>query len=94
MISGTEKIIKRTDATYIFSFINKHINTLNDIKTSKKDKKDSMESLYDFIVKEEPVIPKMICQEILISFNRNFIKLSLFEPIDKIREYALKILIQ
>ena len=94
MISGTEKIIKRTDATYIFSFINKHINTLNDINTSKKDKKDSMESLYDFVVKEEPVIPKMICQEILISFNRNFIKLSLFEPIDKIREHALKILIQ
>jgi hypothetical protein len=94
MNSGTEKIIKRTDPTYIFSFINKHINILNDINTSKKEKRDTMDTLYEFMVKEEPIIPKLICQEILISFNKNFIKLSLFDPIDRIREYALKILIQ
>jgi hypothetical protein len=94
MNSGTEKIIKRTDPTYIFSFINKHINILNDINTQKKEKKDTMDTLYEFIVKDEPIIPKLICQEILISFNKNFIKLGLFDPLDRIREYSIKILIQ
>lgn len=94
MNSGTEKIIKRTDPTYIFSFINKHINILNDINTPKKEKKDTMDTLYEFLVKDEPVIPKLICQEILISFNKNFIKLGLFDSLDRIREYSIKILIQ
>ena len=89
-----KNILKRNDATFIFSFINREINILNDINTNKKDRKDSIELLYKLLVSDEPCIPSMIIQEILISFNKNFLKLALFDAIDRIREFSLKILIQ
>ena len=96
MNSGTitERLLKRTDATYIFSHINKLINTLKESTANKIEKREAIDNLYLFIVKEEPVIPKMITQEILISFNKNLIKLALFDTLDRIREFSLKILIQ
>lgn len=93
-IEKEKNIYKRNDTTYIFSFLNREINSLNDINTNKKSKKESMDALYQFLVVEEPCIPSMIIQEVLIAFNKNFIKLALFDSIDTIRESALKILIQ
>lgn len=92
--STTGKIHRRTDPTYIFFYINKLINILKDNETSIKDKKETIDSLYEFIVKEEPSIPSMVTQEILITFHKNFIKSALFDSIERVREYSLKILIQ
>ena len=95
MNSTKEKsILKKTDATYVFSVINREINFLNDINSNKKERRDAIERLYNFIVLEEPPIQSVLIQEILISFNKNFIKLGFFDFIDKCREFSLKILIQ
>jgi hypothetical protein len=93
---NTEKerqIIKKNDATYIFSFINREINNLNDKNTNKKERREAIETLYKFIVQEDP-IQTVLIQEILISFNKAFIKLALFDQLDKCREQSMKILIQ
>ncbi len=85
--------IKRTDTNFIFSTISKTINTLNESSTNKKEKKEQIEFLHQFIL-TEPSFPRMVIQEILISFNKNLIKLSLFDNIDLVREYSLRILIK
>lgn len=95
MNSEREKsILKKNDATYVFSVLNREINYLNDINSIKKDRRDAIERLYSFLVIEDPQIHSALIQEILISFNKNFIKLALFDSLDKCREYSLKILIQ
>jgi hypothetical protein len=92
---NTEKeknYLKRTDPQIVFFTINKEINLIldsNDIKT----KKDSIEILYNHIVNEMPKLKAELIQEILISFNKNLIKIALFDQLEKCREYSIKILI-
>lgn len=95
MNSEREKsILRKNDATFIFSVINKEINFLNDAFSNKKERRDAIEKLYKFIVLDEPQIQSILIQEILISFNKNFLKFALFDQLDKCREFSLKILIQ
>ena len=84
-------MLKRTEPQYFFSFITRSINLIND--GDKKTKKDTVISLHKFICLDQPSIKRELIQEILVSFNGNLIKFSLFNEIDKIREYSLKILI-
>ena len=92
LISNNESyILKRNDPPFIFSEIRHHLNLIND--SEKLQKKNSIIYLHKFICIDNPPIPSDLLQEILIQFNKNFIKLSLFSPIDKIRENSLKILI-
>ena len=84
-------MLKRTEPQYVFSFITRSINLIND--GDKKTKKDTVISLHKFICLDQPSIKRELIQEILVSFNGNLIKFSLFNEIDKIREYSLKILI-
>ena len=84
-------MLKRTEPQYVFSFITRSINLIND--GDKKTKKDTAISLHKFICLDQPSIKRELIQEILVSFNGNLIKFSLFNEIDKIREYSLKILI-
>ena len=84
-------MLKRTEPQYVFSFITRSINLIND--GEKTTKKDTVTSLHKFICLDQPSIKRELIQEILVSFNGNLIKFSLFNEIDKIREYSLKILI-
>ena len=91
-VEREKNIIKRSDAKIVFFTITKEINTIvdsNDITT----KKDSIEILYNFILNEKPEFRPDLIQEILISFNKNLIKISLFDQIERCRELSLKILI-
>jgi hypothetical protein len=85
------KAIKRHDAQYIFFYLNKDMNSLND--GDKLTKKNSIQNIYSYIVMEKPQFNPEVIQEILITFNKPLIKISFFDDIDKCREYALKILI-
>ena len=84
-------MLKRTEPQYVFSYITRCINLIND--GDKKTKKDTVGNLHKFICLDQPSIKRELIQEILVSFNGNLIKFSLFNEIDKIREYSLKILI-
>ena len=84
-------IIKRTEPQFVFSIITRYINLIND--GEKQTKKETVIKLHKFICLEQPSFKRELVQEILISFNNNLIKYSLFNEIDKVREYCLKILI-
>ena len=84
-------IIKRTEPQFVFSIITRYINLIND--GEKQVKKETVIKLHKFICLEQPSFKRELVQEILISFNNNLIKYSLFNEIDKVREYCLKILI-
>ena len=91
LINNESYILKRNDPPFIFSEIRHHLNLITD--SEKLQKKNSIIYLHKFLCIDNPPIPSDLQQEILIQFNKNFIKLSLFSPIDKIRENSLKILI-
>ena len=84
-------MLKRTEPQYVFSYITRCVNLIND--GDKKTKKDIVTNLHKFICLDQPSIKRELIQEILVSFNGNFIKFSLFNDIDKVREFSLKILI-
>ena len=84
-------IIKRTEPQFVFSIITRYINLIND--SEKQVKKETVTKLHKFICLDQPSFKRELIQEILISFNNNLIKYSLFNEIDKIREYSIKILI-
>ena len=84
-------IIKRTEPQFVFSIITRYINLIND--GEKQTKKETVIKLHKFICLEQPSFKRELVQEILISFNNNLIKYSLFNEIDKVREFCLKILI-
>ena len=86
-----DNTFRRNDVQYIFSNITRDINNIND--GDKITKKNSVENLYHFVAQTKPSFKKEIIQEILISFNKNLIKISLFDPLEKCREYSIKILI-
>ena len=84
-------MLKRTEPQYVFSYITRCINLIND--GDKKVKKETVTSLHKFICLDQPSIKRELIQELLVSFNGNLIKFSLFNEIDKVREFSLKILI-
>ena len=84
-------IIKRTEPQFVFSIITRYINLIND--SEKQVKKETVIKLHKFICLDQPSFKRELVQEILVSFNGNLIKYSLFNEIDKVREYSLKILI-
>ena len=84
-------MLKRTEPQYVFSYITRCINLIND--GDKKTKKDIVTNLHKFICLDQPSIKRELIQELLVSFNGNLIKFSLFNEIDKVREFSLKILI-
>ena len=84
-------MLKRTEPQYVFSYITRCINLIND--GDKKTKKDIVTNLHKFICLDQPSIKRELIQEILVSFNGSLIKFSLFNEIDKVREFSLKILI-
>ena len=84
-------MLKRSDPQYVFSTITRGINLIND--GDKQTKKVTITDLHKFICIDQPSIKPELIQEILISFNKNLIRYSLFEDIDKVRENSLKILI-
>ena len=84
-------MLKRTEPQYVFSYITRCINLIND--GDKKTKKEIVTNLHKFICLDQPSIKRELIQEILVSFNGNLIKFSLFNEIDKVREFSLKILI-
>jgi len=86
-----EEFSRRTDIQYIFSTITRDISNI--IDGEKPIKRKSIENLYDFITQKKPYFKNEIIQEILISFNKNLIKIALFDPLEKCREYSIKILI-
>jgi len=86
-----EENSRRNDVQYIFSTITREVNNI--IDGEKLVKKQSVENLYNFIAQYKPSFKNEIIQEILISFNKNFIKIALFDPLEKCREYSIKILI-
>lgn len=86
-----EENTRRNDVQYIFSTITREINNI--IDGEKPVKKQSAENLYNFIAQQKPSFKNEIVQEILISFNKNLIKIALFDPLEKCREYSIKILI-
>ena len=86
-----EENSRRSDVQYIFSTITRDINNI--IDGEKLIKKQSVENLYSFIAQQKPSFRKEIIQEILISFNKNLIKIAMFDPLEKCREYSIKILI-
>ena len=91
-VSETEaNMLKRTEPQYVFSYITRCINLIND--GDKKIKKETVTNLHKFICLEQPSIKRELIQELLVSFNGSLIKFSLFNEIDKVREYSLKILI-
>jgi len=92
MDSEKEKIIlRRNDHQYVYKQINMEINII--MEGDKKSKKESAERLYNFIVNEKPELNEVFLQEILISFNKQLIKISLWDPLEKCRELCLKLLI-
>ena len=84
-------MLKRTEPQYVFSYITRCINLIND--GDKKTKKDIVTNLHKFICLDQPSIKRELIQEILVSFNGSLIKFCLFNEIDKVREFSLKILI-
>ena len=84
-------MLKRTEPQYVFSYITRCINLIND--GDKKTKKEIVTNLHKFICLDQPSIKRELIQELLVSFNGNLIKFSLFNEIDKVREFSLKILI-
>lgn len=86
-----EENTRRNDVQYIFSTITREINNI--IDGEKLVKKQSVENLFNFITQKKPSFKNEIIQEILISFNKNLIKIALFDPLEKCREYSIKILI-
>ena len=84
-------MLKRTEPQYVFSNITRCINLIND--GEKKIKKETVINLHKFICLDQPSIKRELVQEILVSFNGSLIKFSLFNEIDKVREFSLKILI-
>jgi hypothetical protein len=86
-----EEYSRRNDIHFIFSTITRDISNI--IDGEKQVKKLSIENLYDFITQKKPYFKNEIIQEILISFNKNLIKISLFDPLEKCREFSIKILI-
>ncbi len=91
-MESEKNIIKRSDAKIVFFTITKEINTIID-SNDLIIKKESSEFLYNYIVNEKPTLRPDLIQEILISFNKHLIKISLFDQIEKCRENSLKILI-
>jgi hypothetical protein len=85
-------ILKRLDAQFVFSHITKEMGVLQD-STDIVKKKEAILDVYGFIVNERPALRTDLVQEILISFNKQFIKTAFYDPIEKCREYSLKILI-
>ena len=85
------QILKRSDPQYVFSFITRELNLIND--GNKEVKKNSIQSLYNFIVVSQPSLKRELIQELLITNNSKIIKFAFFDPIDKVREYSMKILI-
>lgn len=86
-----EEFSRRNDISYIFSTITRDISNI--IDGEKPIKRKSIENLYDFITQKKPSFKSEIIQEILISFNKNLIKIALFDPLEKCREFSIKILI-
>jgi len=86
-----EEFSRRNDIQYIFSTITRDISNI--IDGEKPVKRKSIENLYDFITQKKPYFKNEIIQEILISFNKNLIKIALFDPLEKCRENSIKILI-
>jgi hypothetical protein len=86
-----EEFSRRNDIQYIFSTITRDISNI--IDGEKQVKKKSIENLYDFVTQKKPYFKNEIIQEILISFNKNLIKIALFDPLEKCRELSIKILI-
>ena len=74
-------LLKRSDPQFIFSTITRAINLIND--GDKQTKKSTITSLQKFICLDQPSIKPELIQEILISFNKNLIRYSLFDEIDK-----------
>jgi len=83
---------RRNDIQFIFSTITRDINNI--IDGDKLTKKQSVENLFKFVVQTKPSFKSEIIQEILISFNKNLIKIALFDALEKCREYSIKILIK
>lgn len=86
-----EEFSRRNDIQYIFSTITRDISNI--IDGDKPVKRKSIDNLYDFITQQKPELKSEIIQEILISFNKNLIKIALFDPLEKCREFSIKILI-
>ena len=84
-------MLRRTEPQYVFSYITRCVNLIND--GDKQTKKSSITNLHKFICLDQPSIKRELIQEILVSFNSQLIKFSLFNEIDKVREFSLKILI-
>jgi len=92
MDSEKEKsILRRNDHQYVYKQINVDINII--LEGDKQSKKESVERLYNFIVKDKPELNVVFLQEILISFNKQLIKIGLWDPLEKCRELSIKILI-
>lgn len=89
MENSENLILKRCDNQYVFSFLTREINLLNDPNTDKLNKKKIIESIHNFIVKEKPNFKIEVIQEILISFNKQFIKIALFDELEKLREFSI-----
>lgn len=85
------QILKRNDPQYVFSFVTRELNLIND--GNKETKKESVLALYDFIVIAQPALKPELIQELLITNNAKLIKFSFFDSIDKVREFSLKTLI-
>lgn len=86
-----DEYIRRNDVQYIFSTITREVNNI--IDGEKQTKRQAIENLFNFITQKKPSFKSEIIQEILISFNKNLIKIMLFDPLEKCRESSLKILI-
>jgi hypothetical protein len=86
-------MLKRLDLQYLTSIVNRDLGILLDNSIGISQKKQTVENLYNFCITEKPVMKPEFIQEILISFNKNLIKIAFFDPIEKCREYCLKILI-
>ena len=67
-VSETEaNMLKRTEPQYVFSYITRCINLIND--GDKKIKKETVTNLHKFICLEQPSIKRELIQELLVSFN-------------------------
>ena len=80
------QILKRNDPQYVFSFVTRELNLIND--GNKETKKESVLALYDFIVIAQPALKPELIQELLITNNAKLIKFSFFDSIDKVREFS------
>jgi hypothetical protein len=86
--------LKRNDLIYIYSKISKLVNTIKDKEILKEVKKESMLEIHKVLVVDKPEIKIEHLEEIIISFNKDFLSFSLyFKESEIVREYALKTLI-